>query len=108
MPIGKVVAKGQSSFAIVANRSALNIYTRELLEMNRDIEEQKTDNGSFLIKCRDGIVYIHQEMKSLLPRIPQETNLSRETMLIAVRILYGELVDSDVIGWLQDLKYEEN
>lgn len=39
MPIGKVVAKGQSSFAIVANQSALSIYTKELLEMNKDLEE---------------------------------------------------------------------
>ena len=108
MPIGKVVAKGQSSFAIVANQSALSIYTKELLEMNKDLEEQKTNNGNFQIKCRNGIVQIHREMASLLSQLPQVTNISREAMLITVRILYGELVDNDVIGWLQNLKYEES
>ena len=47
-------------------------------------------------------------MASLFPRLPIETNISKEALLIAVRILYGELADCDVIGWLQSLKHEEN
>ncbi len=39
MPIGEVVARGQSSFAIVAKRSAFSLYTKELLSMNSEAEE---------------------------------------------------------------------
>lgn len=50
---------------------------------------------------------MHKEMASLIPGLPKETNVSRESMLIVLRILYGELVDNDLIGWLASLKYDK-
>jgi len=41
MPIGEVVARGQSSFAIVANRPAFSVYVKELIDMNKEEEESK-------------------------------------------------------------------
>lgn len=105
MPIGEVVARGQSSFAIVANRPAFSVYVKELIDMNKEEEESKQNVDYFVLKCSNGVVFVHKEMASLL-KMPTEVFVSREATLLALRICYGELVDNDVIAWLHSLKIE--
>ena len=43
---------------------------------------------------------------AILLKTPENVLISKEATLLALRICYGELVDTDLIGWIGSLKIE--
>lgn len=44
VPIGEVIARSQSSFAIVERRPAMSVYIQELIKLNKSEEESKQES----------------------------------------------------------------